>query len=214
MPVDRTYESPAGSNMAQKLGHFDNRELSTIAVLAALHFAVSYAARLFGYVLYMFLGPLAVFIDGIGGETLPSLLLAVTVTLIPRVGTAGLTIATVWLLNAVVTGTISLISLEMVGISIVVHELVLGTLGVTLENRLARPLRELPWTLVVRTGLAIGLANGAALYIQFYLNWEQLRQFFDLWYVHAVALVTGVGYGGLGAMIGTVWGFRLRRAAP
>jgi len=61
-------------------GLFDNRELSTIAMVAALHFVVSFAARLSGTVLYAFLGPFYVFLDGIGAEAIPCLLVAVIVT--------------------------------------------------------------------------------------------------------------------------------------
>jgi hypothetical protein len=57
----------------RRTGHFTNRELTTIAVLAALHFAVSFAARMAGGVLYVFLGPWSTFVDGIGGEGVPCL---------------------------------------------------------------------------------------------------------------------------------------------
>lgn len=68
----------------RRTGHFTNRERTTIAVLAALHFAVSFAARMAGGVLYVFLGPWSTFVDGIGGEGIPCLLLAVTIVLVPR----------------------------------------------------------------------------------------------------------------------------------
>lgn len=197
-----------------RLRQFDNRELSTIAMLATLHFVVSFAARLLGIVLGAVTGPYAVYLDGIGGEGVPSLLLAAAVTLVPRVGTAALTIATVWLLNVVVTGTFSIISMTMVAVSLLLHELVLGLTGVTLESSLRRPSATLPVGVVVRTALAIGAANGAALYAQYFLSMYLTRYFFPMSYVHAASLVTGLGYGTIGAAIGCVWGFRLRRTMP
>ncbi|MCE9607958.1 MAG: hypothetical protein K8U03_23990 [Planctomycetia bacterium] len=195
-------------------GLFDNRELSTIAMVAALHFAVSFAARLAGSVVHVFLGPWAVYLDGIGGEGIPCLLMAVIVTLIPRIGTATLTILTVWLLNGIVSGSFSLAGIAMVGLSIVVHEAILALFGVTkLERRTTLPGK--PTTLLVaRTALAIGLANAIALYAQFFISIYFYKLMFPMWYVQRVALVTGLGYGAIGAAIGTLWGFQLRKTAP
>jgi hypothetical protein len=207
MPVESTVES-------RRLGHFDNRELSTIAVLASLHFAVSVAARLFGYILYALLGPLAVYLGGLGDEGVPSLLLAVALILVPRFGTAALSIATVWLLNVLVTGTLSFVSLLMVTTSLVVYEVVLGAAGITLESRLVEPSSRPRADLVVRTSLALGIANALALYVQFFVSMHFYQFAFEPWYYHSVALVTGLGYGAVGAAIGTLWGSRLRKAAP
>lgn len=193
---------------------FDNRELATIAMLATLHFGVSFAARMFGAALGAVAGPFAVFLDGIGGEGIPCLLVAAAIVLVPRVGTATLTIATVWLLNAITSGTFSVVSVTMVAASIVLHELILGLAGVTLESPWRRPTATVRIADVIRTALAVGLANGAALYVQFAVSMYWYRFYFDPLYVHAVALVTGVGYGAIGAAIGSRWGFELRRGAP
>lgn len=200
---------------SHRRGHFDNRELSTIALLAALHFAVSFAARLFGYALFAFLGPFAVYVDGIGGEAIPSLLLAVAVMLVPRVGTAVLSISTVWLLNVLVTGTFSVVSAAMVIVSMAAHEVVLRIAGIThLGASQLLPSSKLPASLVVRSALAIGIANSIALYAQFFISMKFYDFYFSPLYIHSVALLTGLGYGAVGAAVGTAWGFQLRRAAP
>ncbi len=191
----------------RRTGHFTNRELTTIAVLAALHFAVSFAARMAGGVLYVFLGPWSTFVDGIGGEGVPCLLLAVTIALVPRVGTATYAILTVWLLNAVVSGTFNATSIVQVSVSVVMHELILALFGVTLGNR--RRKGE-----IVRVALAVGAANAAVLYAQFWVAIELYRLHFPRSFVHQVALVTGFGYGAVGAAVGAAWGRRLRRTAP
>lgn len=191
----------------RRTGHFTNRELTTIAVLAALHFAVSFAARMAGGVLYVFLGPWSTFVDGIGGEGIPCLLLAVTIALVPRVGTATYAILTVWLLNAIVSGTFSMTSMVQVSVSVVMHESILALSGVTLGHR--RRASE-----VVRVALAVGLANAAVLYAQFFIAIKLYDLQFPMSFVHQVSLVTGFGYGAIGAAVGAAWGRRLRRTAP
>ena len=198
----------------RRTGHFTNRELTTIAVLAALHFAVSFAARMAGGVLYVFLGPWSVFVDGIGGEGIPCLLLAVTITLIPRVGTVTAAILTVWLLNAIVSGTLTLTSAQQVAVSVIAHELVLALTFVTISISPRQRKHASAWSEVLRTALALGIANSAALYSQFFIYIEFYDQYFPSYYIHQVSLITGFGYGSVGAAIGTIWGRRLRRTAP
>src|SRR5947207_14823539 len=121
------------NELAARRPYFDNRELSVIAMLATLHFAASFVAKLAATVFYAWLGPYYSFPDGIGGEILPCLLIATVVTLVPRVGTAAMTILVVGLLNAIVTGSFAVSSMALLSVSVIVHELVLGTAGVTLE---------------------------------------------------------------------------------
>ena len=195
-------------------GHFDNRELATIAMLATLHFAASFVAKLAASVFYALLGPYYIFPDGIGGEILPCLLLAAAVTLVPRVGTAALSIAVVALLNGIVGGSFAVVSLVLVLVSVTIHELVLGTAGVTLESPLAKPTAHLTTSLAMRTAMAIGVANALTLYAQYFISMRFYKLHFDMWFVHAAALITGLLYGAIGAAIGTAWGFQLRRTAP
>ncbi len=213
-PADEAAAIAPFPAVERPLGHFDNRELSTLALLAALHFAASFASNVSGSLVAALAGPAHVFVSGLTGEGLPSLLLATAVVLVPKVGAATYSIAVVWLLNAVVTGTFSVVSTAMVAVSIVVHELLLGLLGVTLESPWRRPSAVLRAVDVVRTSAAVGLANGAALYAQFAVSRYFYDFRFDAWYVHAVALVTGVGYGSLGAAVGAAWGFQLRKTSP
>lgn len=191
----------------RRTGHFTNRELTTIAVLAALHFAVSFAARMAGGMLYVFLGPWSTFVDGIGGEGIPCLLLAVTIVLVPRAGTATYAILTVWLLNAIVSGTFNATSIVQVSVSVVMHELILALSGVTLR-------RQPCSAEIIRIATAIGAANAAVLYVQFFIAINLYHLQFPISFVHQVSLITGFGYGALGAAVGTAWGRRLRRTAP
>lgn len=194
--------------------YFDNRELSVIAMLASLHFAASFASVLFDAVLMAFTGPFFIFISGIGDEAIPSLLLATTVALVPRVGTAGLSLATVWLLNGLVTGTFTLVNLQTITASIVLYELLLGVSGVTLESAWRTTGSRAPIGAIVRTALAIGVANGLAMLTSYLIFMNQLGQNFATWYVSTAAIVVAGGYGTAGAAIGAAWGAMLRRTAP
>jgi hypothetical protein len=191
---------------------FDNRELSTIAMLAALNFAASFASRLVDGLLMTVLGPFFVYVAGIGDEGLPCLLVAVAVTLVPKVGTAGLSLSVVWLLYGLVTGTFSIINLETIAASIVLHETALVLCGVTILR--PAPTVRPSWFVVVRTALAVGAANGAALFMNYVVFMHQLGREFDSWYVFSASVLVGFVYGAIGAAIGTVWGYQLRRTAP
>ncbi|MBL9080321.1 MAG: hypothetical protein JNK76_00855 [Planctomycetales bacterium] len=198
----------------RRLGHFDNRELSTIAVLSALHFAASFGSQIFGTVLSVVLGPWAVFVNGLTGEGLPALLLATTVTLIPRIGAAAAAMSTVWLLNGIVTGTISFVSAQQFSVSLFVYEASLLVLLVSTGRFLRGVSRLAVASEVIRTALAIGVANSIGLYIQFEIAINEYKIQFAPYYVDQVALITGFGYGAVGAAIGVIWGRSLRRTAP
>lgn len=191
---------------------FDNRELSTIAMLAALNFAIAFASRLVDGLLMTLLGPFFVFAAGIGDEGLPCLLIAVAVTLVPKIGTAGLSLSVVWLLYGIVTGTFSIVNLETIAASVILHELALALCGVTILR--PAPSMRPSWFIIARTALAVGAANGAALFMNYVVFMHQLGREFDSWYVFSASVLVGSVYGAIGAAIGTAWGYQLRRTAP
>ena len=185
--------------------------LATIALFAALHFACSYASRVGGNVLAAVLGPFATFVAGLGGEGATSLLLAAAVVTIPRCGTFALSSLTVFLLNALFTGQFGLIDVLFVAVSASLGEFCLAACGVTTTPWLRRPASRTPLAAVGAIAVSLGAANAATLYAQFCLIQVLHRLFFAAWYVSAVALVTGLLYGGIGAALGAALGFRLRR---
>lgn len=185
--------------------------LATIALFAALHFACSYASRIGGNILAGLLGPFATFVAGLGGEGATSLLLAAAVVTIPRTGTFALSTVTVFLLNALFAGQFGLVDVLFVAVSAALGELCLALCGVTTTPWLRRPARRIPLPAVAAVAVSLGVANAATLYSQFCLIQVLHRLFFAAWYVTAVALITGLAYGGIGAGLGAVVGFRLRR---
>lgn len=200
----------AGRRIVRRIGVVG---LTTIALVAGLHFSVSYVARLGGDVLAGVLGPFAIFVAGLGNEAIPSLLLAAVVTLVPRPGVWTLSSLTVFLLNAIFTGQIGLADVLFVTVSIALGETLLALLGVTVGPQLGLVGGRFGWSFALRVAVAIGVANAATLYAQFCLVQVLYRLFFASWYVLAVSIVTGLLYGALGAVVGAMIGSRLRRTA-
>jgi hypothetical protein len=207
-PVALLAAATFGRRVARRIGV---EGLATIGMVAGLHFVVSYASRLAGYVLGGLLGPFQIFVAGLGNELAASLLLAVAVTLVPRVGTFTISSLTVFLLNALFTGQFGLVDVLFVTASAVLGEGALALMGATTSDRLARPSARVPWDGAARVALAVGTANAAALFVQFCLVQVLYRLHFADWYVAAVALVTGLLYGTAGGAWGAAFGFRLRR---
>ena len=187
--------------------------LVTIALVAGLHFVVSYAFRLGGNLLAGLIGPFYVFVAGIGDEGLASLLMAAAVTLVPRAGAFTLSSLTVFLLNALFTGQLGIADVLFVTVSSVLGEACLAAVGATTTPWLRRPAPHASVSAVLRIAVALGVANAATLCTQFCLTQVLHRLFFAPWYVAAVSLIPGLVYGGIGAGWGTVLGYRLRRTS-
>lgn len=193
---------------------FDAEDLAKIALVSAVHFVVSYAARWSGYVLAAVLGPLQIFVAGVASEGLASLLLAVAVVLVPRVGTYTLSSLTVFLLNALFSGQLGLVELLFVTVGCLCGEGALAALRLTTgRGTLREPAAQPRGALLLRLAVAVGAANAATLYVQYCLAQVLYRLYFAGWYIAAVTLLTGLVYGALGAAAGGRLGYQLRRSS-
>lgn len=184
--------------------------LSAIGLLSAVQFVVSYASRIGSDLLAGALGPFNVLVTGLGHEGLTSLVAAAIVTLLPYPGTYLLSAVALFALNGIFSGQLGLVDILFVSVGIGLTELFLAIMGVTTGSVLSpasTPKRAAVW----RLALAIGAANALTLVVQFSLYQVLHRLYFAAWFVWLVALWTGLVYGGLGAAVGTRWGFRLRR---
>lgn len=184
--------------------------LSAIGLLSAVQFVVSYAARIGSDLLAGALGPFNVLVTGLGHEGMTSLVAAAIVTLLPYPGAYMLSAVSLFALNGIFSGQLGLVDILFVSVGIGLTELLLAATGVTTGSALApgaSPRRSVVW----RLALAIGVANALTLAVQFSLYQALHRLYFAPWFVALVAMWTGLVYGGLGAAVGTHWGFRLRR---
>ncbi len=193
-----------------------NAGLATIASIAGMQFLVAYASRVIGSVAGAILGPLYVFIDGIGSKGLSCLFLGVLVALLPQPGALSLALLTLFALNVLASGQIGLVAFVFLAVTIVLHEGLAAALGLTIGRSARRDIQvqATRWSFAMRTGLAIGLANALSLYSQYALYEVLLRLHFDTWYKLSVSIVTGLIFGGIGAGCGALLGCRLRRTAP
>jgi hypothetical protein len=205
------------NRMVRRIG---NAGLATIAMIAAMHFSVAYAARVVGMLAGVFLGPYYLYIDGVGSKGLTCLLLGALVTLLPLPGVLALALATVFVLNAIANGQLGLVSLLFIAVTIALHELFAAALGVTTgrERPVLRDtsaaLSAVTWSFAIRVGLVIGLAHCLSLFAQYEMYKALLRFDFAMSYKISVAVITGLIYGGVGATCGAFLGGRLRRVAP
>jgi hypothetical protein len=191
-----------------------NAGLATIASIASLQFLVSYASRIVGSLAGALLGPMYIFVDGLGSKGLSCLFLGVLVAILPTPGALSLALLTLFTLNVLTSGQVGLMALVFLAVSIVLHEGLAALLGVTVGDQGDSHSSGARWSLALRAGLAIGLANALSLYAQYALYEVLLRLHFDLWYKLSVSIITGLIYGGIGAGCGVLIGLRLRRTAP
>jgi len=197
-----------------------NGGLATIAMIAGMQFTVAFAARVIGSLAGVLLGPYYLFIDGIGSKGLSCLLLGVLVALMPLPGVLALSLATLYVLNAIASGQMGLVSLLFIAVTIALHELFAAALGVTVGRH--RPVSQngstelsaVTWNFALRLGLAIGMAQGLSLFAQYEMYKVLARLDFSITYKIAVSAITGLLYGGVGATCGAFLGGRLRRVAP
>jgi hypothetical protein len=199
-----------GLGVAERVGV---EGLVTIGLVAGLHFAVTYTSMIGGIALRTLLGPLAIFITGIGDEAIPCLLLAVLLTLYPRPGTLMLTNLTSFVLNCVFGGFFGLFTVVFVTVSIVLGESALALARVTTGPSLAEPRATPTASIVARLALGVGLANALPYPAQYGLSMAMYRMHYETWYVIAVTLGPGLAYGAIGAAAGTHLGYKLRRTA-
>jgi len=185
--------------------------MTRIALLSGVHFAISYTARIVDALISsVVLGPYFVYVSGIGGEVLPTLIQAVTVAIIPRPGALALSNLTVSMLNGICAGELGPSDLWFAVVGATLGELCLLLTGATrwsTPSPQAAP-RDALWP--VRCAMALAAYNGATWFVQYCMFSVLYRQFYPLSFIAAVSLIVGCVYGGLGAIVGAHWGLRLR----
>ncbi len=189
----------------QLVAGMGNDGLATIGLFVCVQFLVSYAARLADTVIGQI--PL---VAGIGNEALRLLVVGSMITLVPRPGTFAISQLAVFMLNSLFSGSFGVSSILFIALSVVLGEALLAAAGVTTFRR---PARSRAWDYAMRLGLALGIANGLKLYLQFQLSQLVFRLDFATWFVLSIALV-GMAYGMVGAACGALVGLRLRRTSP
>lgn len=184
--------------------------MTKIALLAALHFAVSFSAKIANSVIAALTGPAALFISEIAGEMFPAIVQAVTVAVVRRPGALALSNLTVSIMHGLCAGHLSPLDLWLALIGATLGEALLLATGATSWPTRASGITKLPTAWPARCAVALSLYNGGIMLIQYSVYQVFFSLFFPVAYVAAVSLVIGCLYGGIGATIGARWGVRLR----
>lgn len=195
--------------------HFTNEMLVTVGLFVAMQFVISFLTSMANNALFSLTLAVPVFtiLAGIGNTLVPCTLYGGLFVLEPRRGIGALTLLSLLLLQAVLTGSFHVISAGFTLISCVAIELCLAALLLTKNGgpRIIPP--SITVSLVVRMAIAIGTWKGLATYLQFCVSKVATHLPFDDWYV-ILNTVAAVLFGGLGGGLGVLLGYRLRRAAP
>lgn len=184
--------------------------MTRIALLAVLHFTVSFSAKIVNTVLTAVAGPYALFVSGIGGEILPSFVQAVTVAVVRRPGALALSNLTVALLNGICAGQLGPLDVWLAIVGAALGELCLFAVGAT-QWPAPRAVASRSWP--YRCALGLAIYNGGTWFLQYSVYEVAYGLYFPVSYVAAVTLIVGIAYGGAGAMVGALWGVRLREVS-
>ncbi len=208
-----TTVDPTTSSAQSPCGDAQVEWLTTVAMLASLHFAISYVSVLVRSVLAALLGPATDWIMGLADQGVQGMLLAVALVLFPRVGTATALMLTAYLLNGIFSGTLNVSSVLMIAASVAIHEVVLAAAGASRASDLQQPGVVPPTAIWIRTALAIGTCKALSALVQYLIYMYMLRLFYPTWFVVTSAVLTGLGYASIGGAWGVWLGYRLRRGA-
>jgi hypothetical protein len=187
---------------------FRTRDLVTIAVFSTLGFLVSGASAVVSASVGAVLGPFAIFVTNLLDDVMRYALLATLVTLLPRPGTAMLSVLLTWLMRGVALGSFSPIDVLSVGGSILWLEAAMWATGITRSPRWVDDAAPARW---LRLGTAFSAASVASSVAGLTTAMVLYRLFYAEWYVAAVVIGPGFLYVWGACALGTGFADSLRR---
>lgn len=166
-------------------------ELVTIALFGSLQFVVGAAAQLIGTGVAAVLGPFATLLTGLIDDAFSYALLATLVTLLPRPGTATLSVLVGWLLRGLAFGSFSVTDLLFLGTRIACLEGALWAVGLTRGGAW----RDQPrWSRWLRLSSGFAVASLVSTVTALLLHVVLYRLFFAGWYVAMMLALPGFLY--------------------
>ena len=190
----------------RRLQAMKSRWLITAALFGATAFAVvSLPTTFLSDVLHIILGPFSFFITGAFSGILLYMLVCSLLVLIPRVGIVSLMLLVKMLINMLVFGHISPISVLLVGVQAVLLEGLFYGCGLTKGEI----------SLTKRNAFLIFMACGIADAISTYVNLQAMsflyRLYYADWYIFLCTFISGFFYSGIGALCGLYLGKELKK---
>ena len=173
------------------LAEFDTASLVTIALFAALIFVAGTVGQLLGLGAAAAAGPFATMVIGLVDDALQATLIGTLVTVLPRPGTATLTVLVAWLLRGIATGTLSPMDVTFVACRIATLEGGLYLFGLTRGGAWREGSRR---SRVLRLGLGLAVGSLAGTAASLVLHAALFRLYFAPWYVAMVLAGPGFLY--------------------
>jgi hypothetical protein len=171
---------------------FGTSELVSIALFGTLNFVTGTAAWLLGMATGTLLGPFAPLVTGVLDDTFRTVLLATLVTLIPRPGTAALSLLVGYLLRGLALGSFHPVDLLSLGSTILFLETALFFFGLT---RGSGAWREQPrfWRWI-RLSCGFGLPAALTMLVSLAVAVVFYRLFYSDLYVALMVGLPGFAY--------------------
>ncbi len=188
---------------------FGVRLLTLLSLLGSLQFCLHFGGTLLTSISYAVLGPFNCLVGGLFTEVLTYLLVTAVLYLVPRVGAMTIAGIVSYLMGGILFGSFGLTDILFTGSTIAFRELCLLGFGVT---RIRPPDHYRPP--LVRTMLALGLADAASTFSSLTLHSVFYRLFFADWYIALQVVVTGFLYTVIGVYLGRSLGIGLRKVHP
>lgn len=173
------------------LREFDTAALVTIALFGALTFVAGTVGQLLGLGAAAAAGPFATMVTGLVDDALQATLIGTLITILPRPGTATLTVLVAWLLRGVAMGTLSPLDIAFVACRIATLEGGLWMFGLT-RGEAWREAPRMRRVIRLGLGLAVGSLTGTA--ASLVLHAAMFRLYFAPWYVAMVLIGPGFLY--------------------
>lgn len=173
------------------LAEFDTASLVTIALFAALTFVAGTVGQLLGLGAAAAAGPFATMVIGVVDDALQATLIGTLVTVLPRPGSATLTVLVAWLLRGIATGTLSPMDVAFVACRVATLEGGLYLFGLTRGGAWREGSRRVR---VLRLGLGLAVGSLAGTAASLVLHAAMFRLYFAPWYVAMVLAGPGFLY--------------------
>ena len=196
----------------KRLKQMKSRWLITAALFGATAFAVvSLPTTFISDFFHIILGPFSFLITGMFSGILMYMLLCSLVILIPHMGIVSLMLFVKMLINMIVFGHISPISLLLVGVQAVLLEGFLCGMGITKKTTGERADLSAEKRIVCSLFLACGIADAISTYVNLQAMAFLHRLYYAQWYILLCTFISGFLYSGIGAVCGFYLGKELKK---
>lgn len=177
----------------------------TVALFAAIAFGgITLPTTIIGDFIHVFLGPFSGLVTGVLSGIFQYLLIVALLLLYRKPGVVSLLFFIKFMLNGIMFGHFTPLSMLSLSVSVVVLETVLYIIGFYKKE-------EIDSKYMILAAISLGLADALTTFV----NLEQMMFFYRLyyadWYISLYMLINGLLYSSIGAWIGYKTGLKLKQ---